>query len=266
MARDTGGNRVAFFNSHPNPDRRIESVNQEVARLGTSQHGSSTGSQEFSQIKRYLQSLPAARANPSQSTLQGEPRRNDGSNAGSQPDWASEHFVTFENALMRIDHPDNWQTYGQGDAVTIAPRNGMVQDGNGNQAMAYGALVNLYEAHTDRYRQQLQGSGSGQNPHQDSHIYLEQNTDQLVQELRLSNRNMRVIRSHEDINVNGSDALSTYLSNDSPIPGGGRETNLLVTMQRPEGLLFFIFTAPERDFQTYDDVFQRMLYSVRLKR
>ena len=266
QAQDTGGNRVAFFNSHPNPDRRIENVNQEVARLGTSQRGSGTGSQEFTQIKRYLQSLPLTRANQSQNTLQGDPRRNNGGNAGSQPEWNSEHFVTFENALMRIDHPDNWQTYGQGDAVTIAPRNGMVQDGNGNQAMAYGALVNLYEVHTDRYRQQLQGTGSGQYSSQDPHIYLEQNTDQLVQELRLSNRNMRVIRSHEDINVNGNDALSTYLSNDSPIPGGGRETNLLVTMQRPEGLLFFIFTAPERDFQIYDDVFQRMLYSVRLKR
>ena len=266
QAQDKGANRIAFFNSHPNPDRRIESVNEEVTRLGTSQRGANTGSQEFNQIKRYLQSLPASRSNQNQTRLQGDPGRNEGDNRGSRPDLASERFVTFENALLRIDHPDNWQTYGQGDAVTIAPRNGMVNDNNGNQALAYGALVNVYEPHADRYNQ-LQGPGFGQGSRtQDSHIYLEQATDQLVQELRLSNRNMRVVRSHEDINIGGSDALSTYLSNDSPIQGGGRETNLLVTLQRPEGLLFLIFTAPEREFQSYDNTFHQMLYSVRLKR
>jgi hypothetical protein len=86
----------------------------------------------------------------------------------------------------------------------------------------------------------------------------------LVQEFRLSNRNMRVERSHEDINVNSVRGLSTYLSNDSPIQGGGRETNWLVTLPRPEGLLFLIFTAPERDFQNYENTFRQMLYSVRL--
>ncbi len=268
QAMDTGGNRVAFFNSHPNPDRRIESVNEEIARLGNSPRGSNTGSQEFNQIKRYVQSLPAAsRSNQNLTRLQGDSGRNEGDNRGSRPEWASERFVTFENALLRIDYPDNWQTYGQGDAVTIAPRNGMVNDNNGNQALAYGALVNLFEPHSDRYGQQLQGPGFGQGSRtQDSHSYLEQSTDQLVQELRLSNRNMRVVRSHEDINIGGVDALSTYLSNDSPVQGGGRETNLLITLQRPEGLLFLIFTAPEREFQSYDNTFHQMLYSVRLKR
>ena len=91
-----------------------------------------------------------------------------------------------------------------------------------------------------------------------------QATDQLVQELRLSNRNMRVVRRHEGIDVDGQRALSTYLSNDSPIRAG-RETNWLVTLQRPEGLLFLVFTAPERDFQSYESAFQQMLYSVRFK-
>ena len=128
--------------------------------------------------------------------------------------------------------------------------------------------MNIYEPQLDRYGQSLQGpgfgQGSAQGSRQDSHTLLEQATNQLVQELRLSNRNMRVVRSHEDISVNGNDALSTYLSNDSPI--GGRETNWLVTVQRPEGLLFLVFTAPDRDFQSYESTFQQMLYSVRINR
>ncbi|MBI4165999.1 MAG: hypothetical protein HY508_09740, partial [Acidobacteria bacterium] len=64
--------------------------------------------------------------------------------------------------------------------------------------------------------------------------------------------------------VDGEFAQSTYLTNDSPL--GSRETNWLVTVQRPEGLLFLIFVAPDRDFQNYEDTFQNMVYSVRFRR
>jgi len=248
-----GGNGIAFFSDHPNPDRRIESVNEEVARLGGSQRSSGSGSQEFDQIKRYVQSLPAPRPNQLQTQQQ--------QTAPGRPDGASQRLLAFENSMLRIDHPDNWQVYGQGDAVTIVPRGGMVKDGNGNQAMAYGVLVNIFEPHSERYSQQLQGAGSRQS----AGMPAEEATDQLVQALRQANRNLRVLRQHERVDVSGQRGLSTYLSNDSPIQGGGRETNWLVTLPRPEGLLFFVFTAPEREFQGYENAFQQMLYSVRVK-
>ena len=75
---------------------------------------------------------------------------------------------------------------------------------------------------------------------------------------------MRVIRYGEALQVDGYPALSTYLSNDSPI--GGRETDWLVTMERPDGLLFLVFSAPESDFQSHEGTFHRMLRSVRITR
>jgi hypothetical protein len=66
------------------------------------------------------------------------------------------------------------------------------------------------------------------------------------------------------VKVSGDRALSTYLSNDSPT--GGRETDWLVTAETPEGLLFLVFTAPEREFQRYEGTFHEMLRSVRIKR
>ena len=64
---------------------------------------------------------------------------------------------------MRIDHPNNWQAYGQGDAAfTIAPERGLVDDGRGNQALAYGLIVNMYEPRfTSNDRQQLQPEATG---------------------------------------------------------------------------------------------------------
>jgi len=265
QAQDQGGQPAEFFSNHPNPGNRIENVNQEIGNLGGARRGYNTNSREFDDIKRYVRSLPAP-ANGRQ--ILSDSGSNDSGQQGSQPDWPSNRSVSVENSLLRINHPDNWQAHGQGDAMTITPRGGMVDDGNGNQALAYGMIVNIYEPHQDRYGQQLQGPGYGQGPgqgsRQDAHALLDQATDQLIQELRQSNRNMRVVRPHEDISVNGSDATSTYLSNDSPL--GGRETNWLVTVQRPEGLLFLVFTAPDRDFQNYERAFQQMLYSVRINR
>lgn len=185
------------------------------------------------------------------------------SNTNAPGDTPSARHVGAENGLLRITHPDNWQVHGQGDAMTITPRDGLVGDGQGNQALAYGVIVSFYEPRGGDYGQSLQGGGYGQGTTA-STTRLDQSTDQLVQELRLSNRNMRVIRYREETRVDGDRALSTYLSNDSPI--GGRETDWLVTVERPDGLLFMVFTAPERDFQRYEGAFHQMLRSVRIKR
>ena len=248
----TGGRPIEFFSNHPNPENRIQRVNEEISRLGRPRSGYATDSREFQEIKRYLGSLSTA------------PRRQvrseaEGGRPGTWPGWPSDRFVSYQNSLLLIDHPDNWQVYAQGDAVTIAPRGGLVDDGRGKQALAYGVIVNLFQPPSwDSYGQQLQGPGYG------GRISLEEATDQLVQEFRQSNRNMRVVRGYDVLNVSGERALSTYLSNDSP--SGGRETNWLVTLQHPEGLLFIVFTAPERDFQNYESTFNQMLYSVQMFR
>ena len=251
QAQNPGGSGPAFFNSHPSPERRVEKVNEEAAKLRSST-GLRTNTQEFDQIKRTVLAMGAPSGNQS---LQG----NQAPAGEGRPDPASSRFKRFENAVLRIDYPENWQPFGQGDAVTVTPRGGMVTDGNGNQALAYGVLVNLYEPHTDRAVQQFQGPGFGQNPA----ISIETATDQLVSTFQQSNRNMRVVRRHEDISVNGERGLSTYLSNDSPLAGSQRETNWLVTLPHADGLLFLVFTAPEREFQNYEQVFEQMLHSVR---
>jgi len=230
-------------------------VSEEVSALGGVPRNFTTNSREFDDIKRYVQSLT------------GPPAKDDmpaGRTGTGTVEWPSDRFVAAENSLLRFNHPDNWQVRGQGDAMTITPRGGLIDDGEGNQALAYGVIINIFEPRPGDYGQQLQGRGSGQLSGPPSTTRLDQSTDQLVQELRLSNRNMRVIRYREVIRVDGERALSTYLSNDSPL--GGRETDWLVTLENPEGLLFLVFTAPERDFQRYDGAFHEMLRSVRIKR
>jgi hypothetical protein len=350
QSQDGSGGQVEFFSNHPNPDNRIERVDQEIGQLGAAVRGAKTDSREFQNIKSYIQSLPAPRGQGGTQNLAGNTRSGRGSRYGlqilsaqygnntrftdvrellqsrvqndrlsfkvtnaamggdpvrgaktlrlsygwagrtydvtarenqqvsiptaaqqqqtqtgasseTQPEWPSNRSTRFENSVLRIDHPDNWQAYGQGDATfTIAPDRGLVDDGRGNQALAYGVVVNMYEPRFTRNdRQQLQPRGYGQ----PSQMSLEEATDRLIEDLRLSNQGMRIIRSPENIRIDGQQALSTDLSNESPL--GGRETNWLVTVPRPEGLLFFVFVAPDGDFQSYNHAFRIMLDSVRFR-
>jgi len=63
----------------------------------------------------------------------------------------------------------------QGDALTITPRGGLIDDGQGNQALAYGAILNIFEPRGTNYGgQQLEGPGYGQRAGQTSATRLEQ--------------------------------------------------------------------------------------------
>ena len=58
-------------------------------------------------------------------------------------------------------------------------------------------------------------------------------------------------------------ALSTYLVNDSP--GGGKETDWIITVARPEGIVYFVCTAPQAEFDTYRKACGAVLDSVRFR-
>jgi Zn-dependent protease with chaperone function len=352
QAEDKSGRPVEFFSNHPNPDNRLERVDQEIGLLGGSPRGGKTDSREFQDIKRYVLSLPAPRAIGGTQSLTGNTGSGDSrqrsttglrilsasygardrfndvrqrlqsyvqndrlnlqvtnasmggdpigepktlrisyewagrtydamvpenqwvsiptgqqqtgttTSSGTKPEWPSNRFRAVENSVLSIQHPDNWQAYTQGDvAMTIAPNQGLASDGQGNQALAYGVIVNIFEPYSARqYQQQLQPEGYGQA----SGLSMEDATNRLIEELRYSNQGMRIIRSPESLRIDGERAFSTDLSNDSPL--GGRETDWLVTVQRPEGLLFFVFVAPDGDFQSYNHTFRIMLDSVRFRR
>lgn len=259
QAESRGGRPPDFFSSHPSPENRAERLNTEVQNLGGSPRGYRTNSDEFREIKRYMQSLPAARQKGQLTASR--PGEDRGRGRPGSPDFPSDRVQRFENGLVRIEHPENWHANGQGDAVTFAPQGGIIGDGQGNHALAYGVIVNIYEPHRDDYNRRLQPEGYGQRGA--GSITVEEATDQLIEELRRSNPRMRVTQEHERIQFAGARGLSTVLANDSPLANGIRERNWLVTVMRPEGLLFFVAVAPERDFDEYNRAFEKMLDSAR---
>ena len=47
--------------------------------------------------------------------------------------------------------------------------------------------------------------------------------------------------------------------------GGGQETDWIVTVARPDGMMYFVCTAPQSEFETYRKACGAVLDSVRFR-
>jgi beta-barrel assembly-enhancing protease len=235
---DSKGSGSDFFSSHPNPDNRIQNINAEVGKLGSMPDNAVNDTREFRNIKNLLRSLPPAPKADENQTRTSSPRRT------RQPDLPSEIYQTFRGNNVSLRYPDNWKAYQKDQNFMLAPDGGIVSNGN-SSALAYGVVMEVF-------------TPAGGNR---SNMSLQEATNQLIESMRSSNAAMRISKDRGKVRVGGISALSQILTNDSPL--GGRETDWLVTLLRPEGLLYFVFAAPEQEFAEYQNAFQQILNSVR---
>lgn len=237
---DTKGRGTDFFSSHPNPENRIQNIDTEISRLGLNSGGIGDN-REFQSIRTLVKSLPPApKPNPQQA------QSSDAKPQGKQtrPALPSSRYQNYEVGNLRVRHPENWKAYGEDQAFTLAPDGGIVQVGQ-NEALAYGTIMSVHSLN------------SGGSPS------LRDATNQLIQEMQSSNSAMRLSKDLGQIKVGGQNALSRVFVNDSPV--GGRETDWFVSVLRPEGLVYFVFVAPENEFSDYQPTFRKILNSVVFK-
>ncbi len=228
------GSLAQFFSDHPNPDHRVERVDEEVAKLGGPRQNYKRDSVEFQTMRREVLALPAP------------PKVRAGAAAGSKPAPPSGTFAAYQGNEFSLKYPNNWNVYGQGNAISLSPEGGVVEDRSGQAALAYGMIVNMSDAHEEL----------------NSDKALEKYTERLIDQLEHENPAMRVKRKPGRVRLDGQPALSTYLSNASPM--GGEETDWLISVLRPDGLLYFVCVAPQSEYDGYDKTFVVILDSLRL--
>jgi len=229
-----------FFSDHPNPDRRLERVDEEIDKLGGIPANARRDSAEFEAAKREVMKLPAPakKAKPTAAAQGGGPV--------GPPAAPSENTTAYQNTGLSLKYPDNWKQFGGDDnGAVFGPENGVVNDGSGHSALAYGLTI---------------GSVIGQGTDASG---LESATQGLINDLQKTNPNMKITRQAQSVKLNEHPALSTYLVNDSP--GGGKETDWIVTVARTDGMMYFVCTAPEGEFETYRKACGSVLDSVRFR-
>jgi Zn-dependent protease with chaperone function len=233
---DTGGRGTDFFSSHPNPDNRMQNIKTEIGKLGPLPRNMMSDSSEFRSIQQYVKSLP-----PVPKSGENQIRTSQTSEPIRRPERPSSRSRIFDGENIRVSYPDNWKEYESEQSISFAPEGGVHASG-----LAYGFIMSIFTPRSTGY------SGAG----------LQEATNQLIESLRASNPNLSVSREQGSIRVGGKTALSKILTNNSP--AGGRERDWLVTVMVPDGLLYFVFVAPEADFSEYQKTFQQILNSVRL--
>ncbi len=237
QAETAGKNPPQFLSDHPNPDHRVERVDEEIDKLGGPPANAKRDSAEFEAIKREVLALPVVKK-VAPATAAGS--------ASPPPPPASSHFSEYEGSSFKLKYPDNWAKTDSDDGASFAPVGGVVQTNSGQGALAYGMIVSVTA---------LQAGSNDSNA-------LANGTQQLIQSLRKSNPNLRVTQPSAPVRLNAQPGLSAYLSNDSPV--GGQETDWLITVMEPQGLLSFLCVAPQNAYSDYDKTFSAILDTVRL--
>jgi hypothetical protein len=238
-AETKGKNPPEFFSDHPNPEHRVGRVDEEVEKLGGVPPNAKRDSSEFEAIKREVLALPVVKK-----TVAGPP------GAVAAPAPPSRSFSEYQASSYALKYPDNWKKYpdSNGGGVSFAPEGGVLDDGSGHSTLAYGLIVGVAQAVGDA------NDGKA----------LNSATSQVIQDLQKSNPSMKITRQGERLRLNGQPGISTFLSNVSP--AGGQETDWLVTVLRPEGLVYFVCLAPQSAYDNYDKTFSSILDTVRFTR
>ena len=232
------GNGIQFLSDHPTPGNRVRAVEAEVQQMPQQQYTTDSG--QFQRIRDLVTHLPADR--PYRNSYQDRPTSSDDS-SGMRP---SRNLRPYSTNAYSLNYPANWQAFGsQGSpAVTIAPREALMQKSEGGVQVGYGVMVSYYTPDVDR-------------------LDLRRDTQDLIRRLAQENPGMRV-QGQRQISLNGEQALETTLSARSPYEGES-ETDVVVTAARPEGLFYLSFTAPQSEWRSAGPVFQEMLSSVRFR-
>jgi Zn-dependent protease with chaperone function len=240
-----------FFGSHPNPANRAARVRTEIQNMGGLPRNIRGDSGDFHSVKERLFALNSG--SPRFST---DPRDTGAHSTGAQPtgDLPSNRTLLYRGRDLQFRYPDNWSVDEQADGIYVTPQGGIVSGG-----LAYGMKVATFEPSDGGFFGRTPFATPEARPAQNT---LSRATDELIDDFRRSNPNMRVVRNNQNRRVDGTAAMTIEIENDSPL--GGQETNWVVTTLRPSGTLYyFVGVAPQRDFNRYLPSFEQMVTSVR---
>jgi Zn-dependent protease with chaperone function len=226
-----GNTRIEqFLSDHPNPGNRTVAIEDEIRYLPRRRYDAETG--QFERVKALTARIAPA---PDSS----------GHTPATPADRPNRAFRRFDAPSFSFSYPDNWRAFAGDDAnsLTVAPEDGIVQPAAGASAVGRGLMVSYYSP---------RGGGRG--------------TDAFIHDLERRNADLHVTRPGREIDVNGARGLLTTLNSRSPYQGEDREVDVLLTVERPQGLFYMVFIAPGSEYASTERVFEEIVRSIRFRR
>ena len=276
LEQEGGSRGPQWLSDHPNPGNRQQAIQQEIANWPQKNYVNS--SSQFASAKQAARSVkaytgeqiaqrvkagngnggwnnqpPAANNNGGGRVVPTSGSPANGGGGGNVPAGSisrgdimpSGGFQTLRGSVFSIQYPNNWKAaQGQQGGAEIGPEAGLVDNG-----LAYGVIINGY------------------NPQQANS--LDQAAQELVQVLAQDNPGLRASGNPQRVTVNGVEGRSVNLLGNSPLSDNGRparERDWLVALPLQNGsLLYCVFVAPDRDFNSLKPTYEQMLRSLRVQ-
>ncbi len=242
-----GGGGGGFLSDHPSPSDRYARINREAEYLRVT--NSIDNSREFARIQERLRGYPQA---PSMAEIARSGQRYPTTGGTNYPDntprgrvdYPSNRYQSYRilNDGAQVSVPNNWrQVTTEGSSVWFAPEGGFGSL-NGQAVFTHG--VNIGMGPTNQRS-------------------LQNASEELINGLTQSNRNLQVNRGYQRTSVAGRTALIATLSNINEATGQRENIQLLTTQTRDGQLLYMISVAPQND-RNFDNAFQSIFNSLRI--
>ena len=245
-----GGRPPEWLSSHPDPDKRYATINQEAEMLRVSSNPIkvTTG---FRRIQEKFRSMPQA---PTMAEIEknskgpgGETTGGGTSGTGMENGQYSRNVqlpsyrTTAINAgVVRFRYPDNWKQFPQqNNSVWLAP-----EGAYGNQGITHGSLVGVQQT-----QQQT----------------LEAATQEYVENILKANSYLKRRTGYSRFTINGRRAYAVRLEGRSPVTNQ-TEYALIYTSRLKDGRLFYLVgVTPSNVASRHYDAFNAIVRSIRFQ-
>jgi Zn-dependent protease with chaperone function len=250
-----------FFSDHPPAGDREARIRNEAASLQLARSSDVGG---FDRIRTDLRKLSPA---SQRVALSEEPRSQDGGQRDVRVEQPSSRFQRFEqsNGYFTIEYPDNWRAYASdsGYAVSMAPDGGVVDTGNGQQAMLYGVIVNHYAPFDGDLERQQESRQRSYAPFEDTDEWrgsLEDATDDLVRQIIRTNSYLRAQDGQaRREQIDGAPSFSVELSGRSPVTGQDERVTVVTRGLADGHVIYALCIVPGRGNDSMTRTFTQML-------
>lgn len=244
IEQQNGPGGPQWLSDHPNPGNRYEYITREAELLHVTNPVRDT--RQFAQVQAHLKQLPPAPTTEEATRNAG--RSTSTRTAGTRPSGnvppPSSRFSTYTvGNLFRVAVPSNWQQMQSTSAVTFAPEGAYGAVSDGQSVFTHGVEIGLARNETHDLRTA---------------------TEELLQSLRSSNPRLGRPAGFRRTRVGDRDGLEAAVSNVSDVTGREETIDVFTTLMRDGNLLYVIGVAPRDEYETYGDVFQRVVQSMRI--
>ncbi len=247
IEKQGGSGGPQWLSDHPNPGDRYNYILKEAQSLHVENAARDTGAFRSAQA-RLKQMSPAPtteEATKGGGRTTGAPNGTNNGRITANVERPSSKYSSYtEGNLFRISVPSNWRELAGNNSVTFAPDGG------------YGA-VNQQSVFTHGVE-----AGLTRNETHD----LQTATDELVQSLAQSNPRMSRNSGSGRGTLGGRQGLRTVMSNQNDATGKTERIALYTTLLNDGTLFYLIGVAPDNEFNSYDQVFNRVAGSIQFTR